>query len=139
MQSSRQLRWIQLALVYFLVAVGLGVAMAATHDFRLRAVHVHLNLLGWVSLAITGWVYQQFPAAATGRAAALHFWLYNLALPVMMVALAGLMLGHQAFEPLVAASSVCVLAAVAVFVVNVLAHSLRGRQTVPAAAAFSAR
>ncbi len=123
MNSNPHVRWVRLALVYFLVAVALGVAMAASHDHRLRGVHVHLNLLGWVSMAITGWIYQQFPAAAANRWAHLHFWLYQLGLPAMMGALAGLLLGHPAFEPAVAVSSIVVLAAIAIFVVNVLVHS----------------
>lgn len=115
-------RWTQLALLYFLAAVTLGVAMAATHDHRLRGLHVHLNLLGWVSMAVTGWVYHLFPRAAATRAARVHFWLYQLALPPMMLGLAGLLLGHADFEPLVAAGSLAVLVAVALFVVNVLRH-----------------
>lgn len=117
-------RWVLLALLYFVFAVALGVGMAASHDFRLRPIHVHLNLLGWVSLALTGWVYTQFPSAAANRAATLHFWLYNLALPVMMGGLAALLLGTPAAEPVVAISSVLVFASVVLFVVNVIRHRL---------------
>ncbi|HET9644619.1 MAG TPA: hypothetical protein VFP68_14995 [Burkholderiaceae bacterium] len=113
-------RWIRIALVYFLTAVALGVVMAASHDFRLRGLHVHLNLLGWVSMALTGAVYHLFPAAAQSRAARLHFWLYNLSLPVMMASLAGVLLGHPSAEPVVAISSIAVLCAVAIFVLTVL-------------------
>jgi membrane protein YdbS with pleckstrin-like domain len=45
-------RWIDIAAVYFLVAVVLGLAMSAAHDYTLKGVHVHLNLLGWVSVAL---------------------------------------------------------------------------------------
>ncbi|GAA5175493.1 hypothetical protein GCM10025771_07780 [Niveibacterium umoris] len=121
MNRSTQ-RWILLSLVYFVLAVGLGVGMAATHDFRLRPVHAHLNLLGWVSLALTGWVYSQFPQAAGTRAASAHFWLYNLSLPVMMAGLAALTLGMAAIEPLVAVSSVVMFAAILTFAINVFRH-----------------
>lgn len=112
-------RWVRIALVYFLLAVGLGVAMAATHDFRLRGLHVHLNLLGWVSMAVTGSIYQLFPHAAATRLAAWHFGLYNAALPVMMTGLAFLLLGWAAAEPVVAVSSIVVLVAVLLFALNV--------------------
>jgi hypothetical protein len=112
-------RWVRIALVYFLLAVMLGVGMAASHDFRLKGLHVHLNLLGWVSLSVTALVYQLFPDAAATRAARVHFWLYNSALPVMMVALAGILLGHESFEPVIAVSSICVLVSVAIFAVTV--------------------
>jgi hypothetical protein len=118
-------RWIQVALVYFGLAVTLGVAMAATHDYRLRAVHVHMNLLGWVSCALTGGIYLLFPTAAQTLAARVHFWLYNVTLPVMMASLGTLMLGHPSIEPVLAVSSVLMLAAVATFVVTVLRHSAR--------------
>ena len=62
-------RWIVLALAYFVLAVTLGVVMAASHDFRLRGVHVHLNMLGWVSMALTGLIYRVFPQAASTRLA----------------------------------------------------------------------
>ena len=132
-------RWIQLALVYFGLAVALGVAMAATHDFRLRTVHVHMNLLGWVSCALTGGIYLMFPSAAETLAARIHFWLYSLSLPVMMASLGALMLGHAGAEPVVATSSVLMLAAVATFVVTILRHSARfGRVPVAAAARVEA-
>lgn len=108
-------RWIGIALVYFIGAVGLGVAMAASHDFRLRGLHVHLNMLGWVSMVLMGLIYRAFPAAAASSLARWHFWLYQGALPLMLVGLAGLLLGHPAFEPVVAVGSVAVLVAVVLF------------------------
>ena len=66
-------RWVLVALVYFVAAVSLGVFMAAAHDFRLKGVHVHLNLLGWVSMALTAFVYRLFPAAGAAFGARVHF------------------------------------------------------------------
>jgi len=40
-------RWVLVALVYFVAAVSLGVIMTATHDHRLKGVHVYLDPLGW--------------------------------------------------------------------------------------------
>ncbi len=116
-------RWVLIALVYFVAAVGLGVVMSATHDFRLRGVHVHVNLLGWVSMALSAFVYRLFPAAAASVGATLHFWLYQLALPVMMVSLAALLLGDPRAVPFVAASSVALLLAIVVFAGTVFRHS----------------
>jgi hypothetical protein len=116
-------RWVLVALVYFVAAVSLGVFMAAMHDFRLKGVHVHLNLLGWVSMALTAFVYRLFPAACAAFGARVHFWLYNTALPVMAVSLSGLLLGDPRFEPGVAASSVAMLIAIVTFVVTVFRHA----------------
>ena len=123
--SSR--RWIVIGLVYFVVAVSLGVVMGASHDFRLKVVHVHANLLGWVSMSLMGLVYRLYPSAATSRLAGWHFALYQLALPVMLGGLAALMLGQRAAEPVVGIASVVMLAAVVCFA---LAVWLGGRQSV---------
>jgi cbb3-type cytochrome oxidase subunit 1 len=126
------LRWVRLALMYYALAVLLGYAMSASHDHRLKGVHVHLNMLGWMSMSLFAWLYSQFPQAARSKAAAVHFWLYNLGLPVMMAGLAGLLLGHAQAEPVVALGATVTVVAVLTFVVNMLLAT-RQRTPVPAA------
>ncbi len=41
--------------------MGLGIAMAARQDFTLAPAHAHLNLLGWVSMALYGLYYRSAP------------------------------------------------------------------------------
>ncbi len=115
-------RWIVLALVYFVAAVALGVAMSASHDFRLRGVHVHVNMLGWVSMALTGLIYRAYPAAAASRLAGWHFVIYQASLPVMALSLGALLLGVGEAVPVVAASSVTMLIAIALFALAVWRH-----------------
>lgn len=119
MQATAK-RWIYAAVVYFCIAVSLGVYMGASHDHSLMTVHAHLNLLGWVTLALIGIIYHLFPEAAASAAATLQFWLHNLALPVMMLALAFLMKGMQGVEPVIGLSSIAVLVSVLVFAGNIL-------------------
>jgi hypothetical protein len=120
-------RWIVIALVYFVAAVALGVAMGASHDFRLKTVHVHANLLGWVSMALMGMVYRLYPSAAASRLARWHFALYQLALPAMLGGLAAMMLGNRGAEPVVGIASLAMGAAVVCFA---LAVGLAGRGSV---------
>jgi hypothetical protein len=120
-------RWIVIALIYLVAAVSLGVVMGASHDFRLKTVHVHANLLGWVSMALMGLVYRLYPSAAASRLASWHFALYQLALPAMLGGLAALMLGQPGAEPVVGIASVVMLAAVICFA---LAVWLGGRRSV---------
>lgn len=115
-------RWVSTALVYFVGAIALGIVMAASHDFRLKGLHVHLNLLGWVSMALFGVLLRLFPQLAASRLVTLHFWIYQVALPSMMAGLAGVLLGHPAFEPLVAAASIAVGLAVLLFAAAVWRH-----------------
>ncbi|MEH6460412.1 hypothetical protein [Chitinimonas sp. JJ19] len=114
--------WVYLALVYFLVAIFLGVQMGVSQDYALRSVHAHVHLLGWVSLTLTGLVYHFFPHAGQSRMAHVHFWLYNSGTPLMLVALALFARGQGAAQPVIAIGSVMVLLAVVLFVFNVLRH-----------------
>ena len=52
--------------------MSLGIVMGATHDFSLRPVHAHLNLLGWVTLALFGLAYRGWPDLGRSSLAPLH-------------------------------------------------------------------
>jgi hypothetical protein len=57
------------ALVCLLVGEGLGIYMGISQDFLLVPAHVHLNLLGWVTLALFGLAHRAYPALAGSRIA----------------------------------------------------------------------
>jgi hypothetical protein len=84
--------WIKLAVSYLVIGVAMGIAMGASHDFTLRPVHAHVNLLGWTTLALSGIIYTVFPQAGVTKLARVHFWLLNVALPIMMGSLAYILL-----------------------------------------------
>ncbi|HEX2555989.1 MAG TPA: hypothetical protein VHL98_20010 [Microvirga sp.] len=62
-----------LALLSLAVGVSLGIWMGIVHDFQFAPVHAHLNLLGWVSLAIFGLCYRAYPSLAGSWLAPAHF------------------------------------------------------------------
>ena len=64
--ATRSSTWLRIAVVYFVLGVALGVVMGATNNFTLRPVHVHLNLLGWVSMALIGLIGHFYPATLRG-------------------------------------------------------------------------
>jgi hypothetical protein len=111
--------WFKLAVVYLITGIGLGIGMGASENFTLRPVHAHINLLGFTVLALAGLIYSVFPAAGASRLARIHFWLHNLALPVMMISLAMLLLGNAAFVPSLVAGEFVAAAGVIVFACNV--------------------
>ena len=113
-------RWIYVAVIYFCLAVGLGVFMGISGDHRMMSVHAHLNLLGWVTLSLVGIIYHYFPNAAASRLASLQFWLHNLALPVMMIALALLISGKPEAGPVLGSGALAMLLAVLLFAGNLL-------------------
>ncbi|HKW79583.1 MAG TPA: hypothetical protein VJQ49_01115 [Casimicrobiaceae bacterium] len=110
--------WFRLAILYFIVATGLGLYMGMSEDHTLFPVHAHLNLLGWVSLALTGFLYERFPAATANVWYTIHFWVYNLALPLVMLALALFIKGAAGLGPVVGILSIVLFASIVVFVIN---------------------
>jgi hypothetical protein len=132
--------WLKLAILYLIAGVGLGIAMGASENFTLRPVHAHLNLLGWTTLALAGLIYTVFPAAGESRLAKIHFWLHNIALPVMMGSLTLFLLGNPKVVPFLAGSEIVAAAGVLVFAWNIFANVKPGSmQIVPRAASLQAR
>lgn len=114
--------WIKLAVAYLIVATAVGIAMGASGNFVLRSVHSHLALLGWVTIALAGLIYTVYPEAGATRLARAHFWLHNLALPPMLVALAALLFGNPAAEPVLAITQILLAAGALAFCWNVFAN-----------------
>src|SRR5262245_14050657 len=79
-RNGMTIRLIKLAVIYLVIGMTLGISMGITHDFLFRAVHAHVNLLGWASLALAGLVFHVFPDLARTRLATVWFWLYNLSM-----------------------------------------------------------
>ncbi|WP_236561184.1 hypothetical protein [Pontibacillus sp. HMF3514] len=48
------IRFIELASIYFFIGIGLGIFMEMAHDHASMGVHAHINLVGWVSMALFG-------------------------------------------------------------------------------------
>ncbi|MDR6917419.1 hypothetical protein J2X66_004298 [Pseudomonas sp. 3296] len=120
--NPRSRTWFRLAAIYFAIGVMLGVAMGASGDHSLYAVHAHINLLGWVSMALFGIIGAVHPSITEGRIAAIQFWTYNVAVPVMLGALALRLKGWPSVEPLIAVASLLVGASVLLFVWQVFSR-----------------
>ena len=110
--------WLKLAVLYLILGISLGIAMGASQNFTLRPVHAHINLLGWTTMALAGLIYSVCPKAGESGLARLHFWLLNLALPVMMGALTMLLLGHMSIAPVLAISEIVGALAILAFAAN---------------------
>lgn len=117
--------WLKLAVVYLIVGVGLGIAMGASEDFTLRSVHAHINLLGWATMALAGLVYSVFPQAGSSRLAKVHFWLNNVSLPTMVVALAFVVLGQRQLIPVLAIGEILAALGILVFAANLFINLKR--------------
>jgi cbb3-type cytochrome oxidase subunit 1 len=85
----------------------------------LHAVHAHINLLGWATMALAGLIYTVFPAAGASKLAKVHFWLQNISLPIMMGALTMLLLGNPKVIPILATAEFIAAAGVITFAINI--------------------
>lgn len=116
-------RFFKVASVYFVIAIILGIIMGIRHDFSLTSVHAHLNLLGWVSMALFGTIYYLYPAAGSSKLATIHFWLHNIGVPVMQGGITLLMLTENGvFTVFAIIGSLVVVLGGILFAVNVFKH-----------------
>ena len=123
METTHSTAWFKIAVLYFVAAVALRHHMAKSGNHTMHALHAHINLLGWVSMALFGLMYRQFPAMAGNTLAKVHFWLYNLALPVQMVTLYLFLDGNAGIEPALGIASMLAGLAIALFAVNVVKNA----------------
>lgn len=100
--------------------------MGLTHDFGMAPAHAHLNLLGWVSLALMGAFYAGPGATAPRPVGWLNWLLSSSGAVAMPLGLACLLAGRREAEPVIAAGGSAALAGLAVFLVGVMLAWSRG-------------
>ena len=111
--------FLRCAVTYALIGMAIGIYMAASNQHEQAPTHAHLNLLGWVSMAIMGLVYRAYPAMAEGSLPKIQFWLMNVGIIGMISGLALMFSGRMEFVPLTAASSLVVFIGMLLFAVVV--------------------
>ncbi|TLS37004.1 cytochrome-c oxidase [Pseudalkalibacillus caeni] len=100
----------------------MGITMEILQDHRLAGAHAHINLVGWASMALFGVMYVLFPKAGESILAKLHFWLYNISLPLFMLGLSFLLYGNESLMFLLMIFPNILVLSVVLFVINVFMH-----------------
>jgi len=121
-----------MAPVYVLIGMGFGIFMGATADFSLAPAHAHLNLIGWVTMALYGTFYA-LAKDASKRLAWITFWLNNLATTIMFPSLAMVLRGGEQSSfvlPLIV-SEFLAFGAMACFAISVWQVLLRSETSEP--------
>jgi hypothetical protein len=97
-----------------------GIQMAVSGDHLLASAHAHLNLVGWVTLALFGVYYRLTPAACASRLARVHA---AVAIAGVLVMVPGIVIAIQGGPPAMAAVG-AVLGALSMllFLINLLRH-----------------
>ena len=132
------IRCLKFAVAYLMIGVVMGLIMGITRQFQYAPVHAHINLLGWVSLAVIALIYHAFPQAAQTRLARMHFRLHNIGLPIFMLSLF-LFLDDQAWARFgIPVGAMMTLVGLALFVIN-LVRTVGVAPTAPALAAAGPR
>lgn len=112
-------RFLQLAVLFALVGMGLGVMMGKSEDFTLAPAHAHINLLGWVSMTLYALIYRAVPRAAQGVLPVIHFWLNLLAYLFMIPVLVMFLLGNKDMAPLLGIASIAMWVSMLLFAIIV--------------------
>jgi hypothetical protein len=109
-------RWfLRVAVLYALLAMALGIAMGISEDHAQMPTHAHLNLVGWVSMAIYALVYRQWPAAGQSKLALIHFWTANAGAILLNLGVYALMSGNTALAPVAIVGSLVTIAGMLLF------------------------
>jgi len=114
---------------FFLAAVlcvtlgmGWGIHMAISGDHLMSGAHAHLNLVGWVTMALFGIYYTLTPAAANSRLAKLHL---LIALSGVVVMVPGIAIAlKNGGDAIAAAGSMLTAASMLIFAYTVFRHGL---------------
>lgn len=103
------------AICFLVAGILVGLQMSIAHDYAATGAHAHINLLGWVTMAIFGTFHALNPRGAGTRLAKVQYYVYTGGVIVMTPALYLLLTGNPALEPVVAVSSLAVFAGVLMF------------------------
>jgi hypothetical protein len=103
-----------------LCGMSLGIFMAMHQDFTLAPAHAHLNLLGWVSMALYGLWYRG-ATAVRPRMAWTQAAVATLGFVTMTGGLGALLLtGRHGFEGVIGVGSIFAVAGMALFLFQVV-------------------
>jgi hypothetical protein len=115
--------------VLVLIGMGWGMQMGAANDFTMAPAHAHLNLLGWVTMALYGTFYALTRQTMSARLAWTNLIVSALGVLVLIPSLA-LYLGHgndPKYIPVMVVGEVLTVLGMLIFAVSVGRELLRPR------------
>jgi hypothetical protein len=112
--------------VYVSLGMLWGIQMGIAQDFTLAPAHAHLNLVGFVTMALAGIFYHVTPRAAASPLARVHYALATLGVWMMVPGIVLVLTGQG--EGLAIAGSLATLAGMLVFLANLVMNALMARE-----------
>lgn len=115
-------RFMRLSVLFAMIGIGMGIYMGLSEDHALRPVHVHVNLLGWVSCALYALVYRAVPRMADDALAGWHLVFAASGMVAMVCTFPLHLYGYEGVAPIVPAAFLASAAGMALFAVLVFKH-----------------
>lgn len=117
------------AAFYAMVGVSWGLAMSITKDHATYSAHAHLNLLGWISMALMGTFYAVLGQGVRNGVKLANFVLSNVGVVCMITGLF-MYLGQKGsaavYGPLLAVGALSVVGGFLVFGLTAITTAFRG-------------
>src|SRR6185295_1671365 len=113
--------------VCVLIGMGWGMYMGANENFTLAQAHAHLNLVGWVTMALYGTFYALTRGTMSNTLAWINYAISTLGTVVMITGLS-LFLSHgndPKYVPVMVPGEILTTLGMAVFAVSVFRELLR--------------
>lgn len=115
--------------LFVLVGMIVGMYMGANEDFRIAPAHAHLNLLGWVTMALYGGFYAFTAKTMSKRLAWTNYALSTVGVLVLIPALAMyLTTRSQALIPFLGTGEVLTVLSLLVFLISAFRELFRNRK-----------
>jgi hypothetical protein len=117
-----------IGVVYLVLGMAWGMHMGEAEDFTMVPAHAHLNLLGWVTMAIYGTFYALTHASLSPKLAWTNWGLAVLGVAFMIPGLALYLPTHDAkYIPVIVVGEVATVLSLLVFALSVYRELMRPR------------
>lgn len=110
-------KFIKSSVIYLLIGLSLGIYMGMSKDHSQTPTHVHLNMLGWVTMALMGVIYKSWPQAAAAKLASVTYWLAHISVIGMTVGLFLMFSGHEQYEIIAAVAAIVTIVNILLFTI----------------------
>ena len=115
-------------ILFVLGGMLLGMHMGASNDFRLAAAHAHINLVGWVTMALYGTFYALTAQTMSERMAWINFLVSAAGALVQIPALIMFLLtSDKGIIPVMVIGEALTVLGAAIFLISVLRELFRTR------------
>lgn len=117
-----------LGVICLFIGMAMGAQMGASEDFTLMPAHAHLNLLGWVTMAIYGTFYALIHASLKPKLAWTNFALAAIGVLLLIPSLALYLPAHDAkFIPGIIVGEIATVSSLLTFAISVYRELVRPR------------